>query len=288
MNEYTRTDLAVERSDENTNEKCEVIEKEIGDITLTKTVARNSKGKQVAVYVTFSRKQMWLIEENEFERLTALIAIEIRKMSRSLTGKKINSDFKVMVVGLGNADVTPDCIGPMAIKQLTVTRHLRNEMPELYGKLKICEVSALSPGVLGQTGIETAELIRGAAETSCPDLVVAIDALAARSCDRLASTVQISDSGINPGAGIGNTRKAITLESIGVPVISIGVPTVVDSSTLVYDALKRAEINDICDELKDVLENGRNFFVTLKETDIVSQNISKIIAESVEKAYSCM
>jgi GPR endopeptidase len=150
-----------------------------------------------------------------------------------------------LVVGLGNSEITPDAIGPFSVRKLNVTRHLRGIDEKLYDTIGRCEISALFPGVLGQTGIETVELIRGAAENAHPDVVLVIDALAARSCDRLAATVQLSDSGINPGSGIGNHRKAICRETVGVPVIALGVPTVVNSATLVYDALHKAGIDGV-------------------------------------------
>ena len=117
-------------------------------------------------------------------------------------------------------------------------------------------------------------------------MVVAIDALAARSCDRLAATVQLSDSGISPGSGIGNNRKAINKENVGVPVIALGVPTVVDSSTLVYDALRRAGIEEVRPELRQVLENGRGFFVSPKESDVITERVSVLLAEAVDRAFT--
>jgi spore protease len=152
--------------------------------------------------------------------------------------------------------------------------------------LKQQNVSALSPGVLGQTGIETAELIKGAVDTVSPDLVVAIDALAAKSVNRLATTIQICDTGITPGSGIGNTKQAINKDTLGVPVIAVGVPTMVSSATLVYDALEKAQVNDISDELIQVLDNGISFFVTLNETDAVINLLSRILSESIDKAFS--
>ena len=139
--------------------------------------------------------------------------------------------------------------------------------------------------MLGQTGIETLELLRGAVRSVRPNLVVVVDALAARSCSRLASTVQISDSGIVPGSGVGNYRAAITSETLGVPVIAIGVPTVVNSSTLVWDALKEAHIVEIGDELQAVLENGKSFFVSPKESDLISDAVSELLSDAISEAF---
>ena len=132
----------------------------------------------------------------------------------------------------------------------------------------------------------TRVLIRGAVENARPDLVIAVDALAARSCDRLACTVQLSDRGISPGSGIGNFRQAICTDTVGVPVLALGVPTVVDSSTLVYDALAKAKIGSVSDELRRVLENGRSFFVSPKESDVITAQLSTLFAEAISLAFT--
>ena len=141
------------------------------------------------------------------------------------------------------------------------------------------------PGVLAQTGIETVEMVKSAAQNVTPDLIIAIDALAARSCERLASTIQLSDNGISPGSGIGNMRKAINRENIGVPVLALGVPTVVDSSTLVYDALRKAGIEEVDGELSTVLENGRGFFVSPKESDVITKSVAHLLAQSLDNVF---
>ena len=172
--------------------------------------------------------------------LSRLLAGELSRMAAEMLGKEPDSSTRVLVVGLGNAHMTPDAIGPGTVRRLTVTRHLKSYDESLYRALGCCELAALSPGVLGQTGVESGELVKCAADRLAPHLLVAVDALAARSCERLASTVQLSDGGISPGAGIGNRRMAINRETVGCPVMALGVPTVVDSSTLVWDALEKA------------------------------------------------
>ena len=149
-----------------------------------------------------------------------------------------------------------------------------------------CQLSALAPGVLGQTGMEAADLIRGAVDAVHPDVVLAIDALAARSTERLASTFQLSDTGISPGSGIGNRRRAIDRASIGVPVISLGIPTVVDSATLIGDALRKAGIEDMDDRLRAVLENRRQFFVSPKESDLITAQTAILLTSAIEEAFS--
>ena len=143
------------------------------------------------------------------------------------------------IVGLGNWNVTADALGPFVVKHIMVTRHLFELMPEQVEE-GYRPVSAVSPGVLGITGIETSEIVHGIVEKTRPDLVIAIDSLASRALTRVNTTIQVADSGINPGAGVGNRRKALTKETLGVPVIAVGVPTVVDAVTIVYDTLNLA------------------------------------------------
>ena len=190
------------------------------------------------------------------------------------------------MAGLGNAELTADAIGPKTVGMLTATRHLREHEGGLYRRLGCSSLSAMAPGVLGQTGIETLELLRGAVRFVRPDIVILVDALAARSCDRLAATVQISDVGISPGSGVGNHRSAITRESLGVPVISVGVPTVVNSATLVYDALTEAGIETIDDSLHKVLKSGRSFFVSPKESDVITHEVARLLSRSIALAFT--
>ncbi len=284
MEKYNRTDLALERVKKDGGGFSATLLKEenIKGITVSNISVKNN-GKE-EMYVTISRNKIWDTEEEERETAVEIISEEIKNMIGDLCAKKIASDFSALIIGLGNADITADAIGPLTVKNLIVTRHFKELEPNLFFGLETCEVSAFSPGVLGQTGIETVELIRGAVKSSSPDIVIAVDALAARSCERLASVVQISNCGINPGSGIGNRRKAINFESIGVPVIGIGVPTVVNSSTLVYDVLNKAGIRDVGQEIEEVLKSGISFFVTPKESDVISNRTAKLIADSINRA----
>ncbi len=286
MKNYTRTDLALEkRSSESRNENIKALrEEKFGKIFVTELLMGNKESEKR--YVTIEIKELTELEGDERADAASLIALEIRKLCRRMSGKPIDKNFGVLVAGLGNSDIIADAIGPLTIKKLTATRHLRDLEPGIFDCLGSCEISAFSPGVLGQTGIETVELIRGAAENSEPDVIIAVDALAARGFERLASVVQLSDCGINPGSGIGNTRKAINRDTLGIPVISIGVPTVVDSSTLVYDALSKAGIMNIDLKLEEVLENGRGYFVTPKECDIISHKVADLLSESINRAFS--
>lgn len=234
-------------------------------------------GKEPGRYITAEMGRVWYMGEKEKENAAHAL------------GKQISSfmpDAKsVLTVGLGNREITADALGPQTVDKLLVTRHVKEFKPELFESIGQKEMSALCPGVVGQTGIETFELIEGAVERVNPDLVIVVDALAARSVDRLATTVQLSDTGIAPGSGIGNKRRKIDSYTLGVPVIAIGVPTVVDSSTLVYDALEKAGIDDVCSELKDVLENSRSFFVSLKECDIAVTQSAQLLANAINFAF---
>ncbi|MBE6574125.1 MAG: GPR endopeptidase [Ruminococcaceae bacterium] len=235
-------------------------------------------GKDMGRYVTVETGKIWLLDEARRDGLRDILVKYIDKLCG-----QANS---ILVVGLGNRSITSDALGPKAVDKLLVTRHLRSLAPELFESISHREISALCPGVVGQTGIETFELIRGATESVKPDLVIAIDALAARSVDRLASTVQISDSGIAPGSGIGNRRRSINKGSLGVPVLALGIPTVVDSATLVYDALERAGIVKIDDSLTKVLENSKSFFVSLKESDTAVEESAHLLSEALNTLFS--
>lgn len=219
--------------------------------------------------------------------LSRLLARELFRMAVEMLGKKPDSSTRVLVVGLGNAHMTPDAIGPGTVRRLTVTRHLKSCDEALYNALGCCELAALSPGVLGQTGVESGELVKCAADRLTPHLLVAVDALAARSCDRLASTIQISDGGISPGAGIGNHRMALNRKTVGCPVMALGVPTVVDSSTLVWDALEKAGMTGeaLPDALAEVLESGRSFIVSPRDCDEMVELTCRLLAKALDIAF---
>lgn len=294
MKNYIYSDLALESSyamRSGISESPEYSEKNEGDIKLCKLDISSPElsekyGRGIGIYVTVFCEKIWLMTDKQTDDASKVISEELREMLKNSSKKDIDKDFSVLVVGLGNSEITPDSIGPRTVSRLTVTRHIKDIAPELFNDIGQCSVSAIAPGVLGQTGIETLDLIKGTVRKIHPDAVIAIDALASRSCDRLATTVQISDNGINPGSGIGNLRDGINRESLGVPVIALGVPTVVDSSTLVYDALERAEIEDVSDKLRSVLDNGRGFFVSPKESDLIAESVSLLLSESIDRALA--
>ena len=155
----------------------------------------------------------------------------------------------------------------------------------IFDRIGCSSISAIAPGTLGQTGMEAQSLLANAIESVNPDAVIVIDALAAKSTERLAATVQLSDTGICPGSGIGNARSEISRETVGVPVIALGVPTVIDSSTLVFDVLEQAGIEDVSSDIEKILEGGRDFFVSPKESDIIIDGVSALLASAIEKAF---
>lgn len=291
MEEFARSDLAAEcGAIENTKgitvQRAEAGGCEILRVQIRTPEAAEAIGKPEGRYVTVDCGDIRMLDEVELERVRCALSVEIRDMAERMCGKRVGKGFSLLVAGLGNAEITPDAVGPEAVKRLSVTRHLRRLDNALFSTVGLCEIAALSPGVLGQTGIEAVELVRGAANAATPDLVIAIDALAARSVARLATTVQLSDSGIRPGSGIGNARRALDGESIGVPVMALGVPTVVDSSTLVFDALQQAGFDASDGDLYKALTEGKRFFVSPKEIDLLVSSVGVLLAESIEKAFS--
>ena len=178
--------------------------------------AEQAIGKPKGNYITMDIKKINIITEEEIEKAAEVLSKEIKK----LVENKVQSKEDILVVGLGNSDVTPDALGPNVVKNLEITRHIINYLPQ-YIDENARPVSAIAPGVLGTTGIETVEIIKGVVDNIKPKLLIVIDALASRSIERISSTIQIADTGIAPGAGVGNNRKEITQNSLGLPVISI-------------------------------------------------------------------
>ena len=196
--------------------------------------AARQLGKPRGRYVTLDLSPLQKNADDLLERASRAVGAELR----ALLGENVKS---VLVAGLGNASMTPDAIGPRSAEHVLVTRHLRQN-----GAFSaFCSVSVLTPGVLGRTGIEAMETLRGTVRAVQPDAVIAIDALASRSLMRLCSTVQLSDTGIVPGSGVGNHRCPLSRDTLGVPVYAIGVPTVVDAATLTLDVLEEAGKSDV-------------------------------------------
>ncbi len=293
MNRYRRTDLASERACLATLPsglcRVEYIEGfEVERMEIEQEAHATLLDKPRGRYITVNSGSLRALEAEAFDALSRLLSNELRVLCKEASGREIDREFSLLVVGLGNEDITPDAIGPRTVRRLTATRHLRGMAGDLYDAVGRCEISVLFPGVLGQTGIETLESVRGAVAHVHPHLVLAIDALAARSTERLAATIQLSDGGISPGAGMGNDRGGLDRESLGVPVIAVGVPTVVESSTLIYEALERAGLaaGGLCGKLCEVLESERGYFVSPGESDLVTDCVSRLLAESIDAAFT--
>ena len=290
---YTRTDLACEslpmnRAADSNDCGIDYSENEISGIRVCRLDIKSKageieSGKPIGTYITVFCGKIWEYGEEEFDLAAEVISSQIRTLASEMCERNSLPEC-VLIAGLGNREITADALGPKTADSVTVTRHVRADA-ELFKILGGCDISAISPGVLGQTGIETLELIRGAAENVTPDVVIAVDALAARSCERLCNTVQLASTGICPGSGIGNKRKAINHGTVGIPVMSLGVPTVVDSSSLVYDALQQAGIEQTDTRLAEILENRRSFFVTPKESDVIIDELSRLLSSSLDLAF---
>lgn len=306
-----RTDLADERRDlykkaneiENEVEGIEVEEEIVSNkIKLTRVKITNEQGEQAigklkGDYITIDIKKINLLTEEEAEQASNILANELKKLIK----EKVEFKEDILVVGLGNEEVTPDALGPNVIKEVEVTRHIINYLPQ-YIDENARPVSAIAPGVLGTTGIETLEVIKGLVEHIKPKLLIVIDALASRSMERISSTIQISNTGIVPGAGVGNTRKELTINTLGIPVIAIGIPTVVETAVVVNDALdifieklqQEAKSNDYLNKLKEednyeqikeaLLPKDFNFIVTPKEIDELILNMSEVVARGINFA----
>lgn len=292
MKNYRRSDLACEALDG--PESFEGVESysrnegelEISTIQIRSEAAAKRIGKKIGTYVTVVTPEIWKTEDEKLCEYALTVGNEIRSMIFLTTGmKELSQSTSVLLVGLGNELITADAIGPQTLSRIEVTRHIKILDPSLFSILGFCQISAITPGVLGRTGIESADIVRAACREINPDVIIVIDALAAGAIERLACTVQISDSGINPGAGIGNIRSELSREALGKPVIALGVPTVVDTSAVVYDALCRSGIDDnIPDALKTHLDNAERFYVTPKESDLITEKIAVLLSEAISVA----
>ena len=306
-----RTDLASERRDiyqkvQGTEGKLNGIESQkeqineklsVERVKITNEEGEKAIGKPKGIYTTIDIKKLKIAQEEEINKASEVLAKELG----DIISMHIDKQGEILVVGLGNESVTPDALGPKTINEIEVTRHFINYMPQ-YVKEGTRMVSAISPGVLGTTGIETVEILKGVVQNINPKLVIVIDALASRSIERISSTIQISDTGIVPGAGVGNTRKEISQETLGVPVIAIGIPTVVELATLVSEGidifierlqekaesneyLNRLQQNDKYEEVKEALNVGEyNMIVTPKEIDGLIENMKEIVAQGINLA----
>lgn len=310
-----RTDMAIERRDlyQKANKVKEtpgiqVSQEQVNkDISISRVEVQNEQGEQairkpIGNYITIDIKNLKIATEEEITKAGEVVTKELKALMQPLVQEKED----ILVVGLGNVYVTPDSLGPSVIKDIDITRHLIEHLPQ-YVDENTRPVSAISPGVLGTTGIETQEILTGIIEKVKPKLVIVIDALASRSIERISSTIQLADTGIVPGAGVGNKRKELTKQTLGIPVIAIGIPTVVEAATIAADSLdlvfqkmqEEAEktvtdgeklytiFKEITEEdkynmIKEVLlPKDYNFIVTPKEIDELIKTMSSIVARGI-------
>lgn len=222
-------------------------------------------GKPIGKYLTLDVGKIWNRGIDELESVCTLLGRMIKELS--------GSPESILVTGLGNTDITADALGPKSVSHVIVTRHLKSEEPDIFQSMGFCDVSAFAPGVLSQTGIETAEAIKSISKKIKPSVIIAVDALASADMSRLGTVIQTSNTGIAPGSGVGNRRSALNQRSLGVPVIAIGIPTVMDAVTLTHQISH---------------ENFReceNMFVTPKDCDKIISFMSRVIGYSINVAF---
>ena len=298
-NFQVRTDLALEAREsigeaesELRGVSVEEYYRETEDVRVTKVTidtknAAKTMGKPMGIYVTMEAPAMVETDEDYHREISKCLAEELLKLL-----PEEEEEQNILVVGLGNREVTADALGPQTVDNLYITRHIVRE----YGKAayscnRMPLLSALEPGVMAKTGMETAEIVKGVVSETKPDILIVVDALAARSTKRLNRTIQITNTGIQPGSGVGNHRNALTKESLGVPVIAIGIPTVVDSATIVMDAMEKLlEGEENVDAVKFMSRQQppfpelNNMYMTGKDIDAVIKRISFTISEGINIA----
>ena len=274
-----RTDLAIERREYTEKETLDGVlsdVKTVDGIKITTIEIINKQGEQLigkpkGRYITIETEKLHKSSQT-FSAASEVICKELRNL--------LPEKGSVLVAGLGNEDITPDALGPKSVNHLLATRHISSDLADSLGLGELRSVAGIVPGVLGKTGIETVEIIGGVVKKIAPGCVIVVDALASRNTARLGTTVQICDTGVSPGSGVGNRRKGINSETLGVPVIAIGVPTVVDALTMAADVFEKAGV-----ELPDMdFSEHRQMMVTPKEIDSLIDKAAHLIAMGINTA----
>lgn len=286
---FFRTDMALERRDlykrANKLEEIDGIECEeenIDDITITRVKITNLKGEEAlqrkkGEYVTIDIKKLNNITTEKEQEIIKVFSKELSK----IIDKHINKNEEILVVGLGNEFATPDSLGTKTVQNIEITRHIKMFLPDAIDK-NTRTISAITPGVLGTTGIETIEIVKGIVDNVKPKLIIAIDSLCSKKIDRINKSIQISDTGIIPGGGVGNRQEELSVKTLGIPVIAVGVPTVLDAATIVVDTLNACEIKISEEEIVNkMMLNNFNFIVTPKEIDSLIEGMTTIISEGI-------
>ena len=274
-----RTDLAIERQEYREKETLDGVlssTETVEGIKVTTIEIINEQGerligKPAGKYITLETDKLYKSSE-AFSSASQVLCSELRRL--------LPERGTVLVAGLGNEDITPDALGPKSLDLLLATRHISGEFADSLGLGELRSVAGIVPGVLGKTGIETVEIIGGVVKRISPSCVIVIDALASRNTERLGTTVQLCDTGVSPGSGVGNRRKGINSETLGVPVIAVGVPTVVDALTMAADVFEKAGV-----DLPDMdFSEHRQMMVTPKEIDSLIDKAAHLIAMGINTA----
>lgn len=305
---FFRTDLALERRDiyrkaNNLEDEIPGIKynvENIGKTKITRVEITSKEGeealnKKIGNYITIDVNKINNLLEAENQKIVELLSNEIEK----IVDKHIGKSEDILVVGLGNLYSTPDSLGSKVVKKIEITRHIKKYMPQYIDK-NARAISAVAPGVLGMTGIETWEFLKGIVDNVKPKLILAIDSLCSRSVNRISKSIQLSDTGIVPGGGVGNARIELTKESLGIPVIALGIPTCVDVATITEDGInlwidkleekesidtKILEENNNYESIKEaLLPSDLNFIVTPKEIDELIENMTEIVSAGINNA----
>lgn len=300
MNDYQkRTDLAIEVKESFPQDNVEIPgvvlseeQDEKKQLRVTTVEIRTKEGaedmkKPQGIYITLEFKAEDIGDAEKEENISDYMCRMLHRVVKRLEAQEEKSCRIFLLCGLGNRFATPDALGPYVLEKITMNRHLGEIVKEEQKKYVFC---GIAPGVLSQTGIESSEILQGVVDKVKPDVLIVVDALASRSVNRLCRTIQITDTGIAPGAGIGNNRNQINRESMGIPVIAVGVPTVVDAGTIIFEALEEAfteagyeeqEIHQFFHSIAN--EKMETLFVTPKEIDEEIRQVGKVIARALQK-----
>lgn len=290
-----RTDMAVERRDVyrkaknkeeipgiESYEECED-EFRVTHVKITSKEGEDALGKKQGNYITIDLKKINNLTIDSENKIIDKISNEIK----FLLDKNDLEKGDILVVGLGNLFSTPDSLGSRVVKNIEITRHIKLYLPDAIDK-NVRTVSAINPGVLGTTGIETFEIVSSIKESIKPKGIIVIDSLCSKSIERLNKSIQVSDTGIIPGAGVGNKRMELSKESLGIPVIVLGIPTVVDAASLVLDTVNSLNIDSLNEDefIEKMKVNNFNFVVTPKEIDELIENAAEILSEAINKSVN--
>lgn len=293
-NMFFRTDLAVERREifkraNKINSEIDGIKietKNLNDIKVTNVKIENEKGaealkRKIGNYITIDLDTINNLSLEKEQEVIHVFSDELKM----IIDQHIDKSDEILIVGLGNLNATPDSFGAKVVENIEITRHIKMFLPNAIDKT-VRSVSAIVPGVLGTTGIETIEIVKGITNNIKPKLIIAIDSLCSKNIDRIGKSIQISDTGIVPGGGVGNRQEELSEETLGIPVVGVGIPTVLDAATIVIDTLNNCDIQINEDELVNKMKlNKFNFIVTPKEIDSLIEKITTIVSEGINMSF---